>query len=248
MKRPPAHAALHQIAPAIPLAAILALAACSGKSDSGDRSLPGLDSSLSGSGGDLDTGYSFQPDTFDGSGLDQQPNNTLLVQHVGEWSLSPLGGPYRAVVGELVVEEFIDGDDDQPWCWVVYAMTGEVVDDGRAGGCATCDFVFDVEFYVNQDGGLRPEDGAVPIDTGGNFDEDDVVETNGREDCRSPEMPEDGERWLMGWSEDEGTLYMEYYGSGIWLPWYEGELAFDQLSFSWIDEFGFVVPPEEEED
>lgn len=233
----------------IPAAAILALAACTGKTDSGDEAaLPNLDSALGGSGGDRDTGYSFQPDTFDGSGLDQQPNNTLLVKHVGGWSLSPLGGPYRAAVGELVVEEFIDGDDDQPWCWVVYSMTGEIVDDGRAGGCSTCDFVFDIEFYVNQDGGLRPEDGAVPIDTGGNYDEDDVVDTNGREDCRSPEMPADGERWLMGWSEDEGTLYMEYYGSGIWLPWYEGELSFDQLSFSWIDEFGFVVPPEEEED
>ena len=87
-----------------------------------------------------------------------------------------------------------------------------------------------------------------PIDTGGNYDEDDVIETNGIADCMSPELPGDGDRWLMGWSEDEETIYMEYFGSGIWLPWYSGELEFDQLTFSWIDEFGFVVPPEEEED
>jgi hypothetical protein len=221
---------------------------CAASEDSGKASaLPGLDSALTGSGGRLDSGYEFAPDTFDPGELDQVPNNTLAIQHVGSWSLSPLGGPYRAVVGDLTVEEFIDGDEDMPWCWVVYAMTGEVVEDARAESCATCDFVFEIQYYVNVDGGLRPEDGAEPIDTGGNYDEDDVVETNGIEDCMSPELPRDGERLLMGWSEDEETLYFEYYGSGIWLPWYSGELDFDKLDFSWVDEFGFVVPPEEDE-
>lgn len=226
-----------------------AIAGCSKDGDSGKSgTLPGLDSAVVGGGGQIDSGYAFEPDTFDPGELDQVPDNTLLVQHVGSWSLSPLGGPYRAVVGDLTVEEFIDEDPDQPWCWVVYAMTGEVVEDERADTCATCDFVFEIQYYVNVDGGLRPEDGAEPIDTGGNYDEDDVVETNGIEDCMSPELPRDGDRLLMGWSEDEETIYMEYYGSGIWLPWYSGELAFDHLDFSWVDTFGFVVPPEEEED
>jgi len=224
------------------------IAGCSSDKDSGAAdTLPSLDSALGGDDGRLDSGYTFDPDTFDPGELDQVPNNTLLLQHVGSWSLSPLGGPYRAVVGDLTVEEFIDGDDEMPWCWVVYALTGEVVEDERADSCATCDFVFEVQYYVNVDGGLRPEEGAEPIDTGGNYDEDDVVETHGIEDCMSPELPRDGDRVLMGWAEDEGTLYMEYYGSGIWLPWYSGELAFDQLEFSWVDEFGFVIPPEEEE-
>ncbi len=227
----------------------LGIAGCSADKDSGaSGTLPGLDTSLPSGGGNLDTGFEFEPDTFDAGDLDQVPNNTLLIQHVGSWSLSPLGGPYRAAVGDLQVDEFIDGDDKMPWCWVVYAMTGEVVEDDRADGCTTCDFVFEMQFYVNQDGGLKPEEGAEPIDTGGNYDEDDVIETNGIEDCMSPELPEDGERWLMGWSEADSTVYMEYFGSGIWLPWYSGELEFDKLTFSWVDEFGFVVPPEEEED
>lgn len=227
----------------------VAIVGCAGNKDSaagGD--LPGLDTAVLGGGSNPDTGFSFSADTFDPGDLDQIPNNTLLIQHVGSWSLSPLGGPYRAVVGDLQVDEYIDGQDDMPWCWVVYSMTGEVVEDERASSCATCDFVFEIQFYVNQDGGFKPEEGAEPIDTGGNYDEDDVIETNGIGDCMSPDLPGDGDRWLMGWAEDEETLYMEYFGSGIWLPWYSGELEFDRLSFSWVDEFGFVVPPEEEED
>lgn len=238
-----------RIGPVLFLVGGASIGGCSADKDSGaSAELPSLDSAITGGGGRLDSGYEFQPDTFDPGELDQVPNNTLLVQHVGSWSLSPLGGPYRAVVGDLTVEEYIDGDDELPWCWVVYAMTGEVVEDERADGCESCDFVFEIQYYVNVDGGLKPEEGAEPIDTGGNYDEDDVFETNGIEDCMSPELPRDGDRLLMGWSEDEGSLYMEYYGSGIWLPWYSGELEFDQLDFSWVDEFGFVVPPEEEED
>jgi hypothetical protein len=222
---------------------------CTGDKDTASSgTLPGLDSALTGDGGNLDTGFSFQADTFDAGALDQVPNNTLQIQHAGSWSLSPLGGPYRAAVGELYVDEYIDGQEDMPWCWVIYSMTGEVVDDARADSCPTCDFVVEIQFYVNQDGGFKPEDGAEPIDTGGNYDEDDVIETNGIADCMSPELPEDGDRWLMGWAGDEETIYMEYFGSGIWLPWYSGELEFDTLDFSWVDEFGFVVPPEEEED
>lgn len=225
--------------------------ACGGKDDSGTAGvLPDLDTALSGGGTQFDTGFVYIDDTFAPGGTDEVPNNTLLIQHFGNWSLSPLGGPYRAVVGELLIEEWIDGDDATPWCWVIYSMTGEAVDaeDERAEGCDGCDFVFEVEFYVNQDGGLRPEDGAEPIDTGGMYDEDDVVETNGLEDCMSPDLPADGERWIMGYSSLEETVYLEYYGSGIWLPWYSGALEFDRVDFSWVEEFGFVVPPEEEED
>ena len=237
-------------APSVLVAALLCGAlGCSGKGESAAPSgVPALDSALTSDGTRLDTGFAFSDDSFEDDGLDEQPDNTLLLRHTGSWSLSPLGGPYRAVVGELIVEEFIDGDPDQPWCWVEYAMTGERVEDERADNCASCDFVFEVEFYLNIDGGDRPVDGADPIDTGGTYDARDLVEVHGREDCRSPELPADGERWLMGYVDGESEIYMEYFGTGIWLPWYAGELAFDVIEFAWVEEFGFVVPPDDEEE
>ena len=103
---------------------------------------------------------------------------------MGSWSLSPLGGPYRAVVGDLQVDEYIDGRDDMPWCWVVYSMTGEVVEDERASSCATCDYVFG-SVLCEPGRWLQTRRGGRAHRPGGNYDEDDVIETDGIGDCMS---------------------------------------------------------------
>jgi len=49
----------------------------------------------------------------------------------------------------------------------------------------------------------------------------------------------------MGWSEDEQTLYFNYYDSGFWLPWYEADAVHDDIAFTWAETLGFFVPEDD---
>ena len=71
------------------------------------------------------------------------------------------------------------------------------------------------------------------------------VEVGGLEMCKSPDLPTDLERWNMGWSEDEQTLYFNYYDSGFWLPWYEADAVHDDIAFTWAETLGFFVPEDD---
>ncbi len=193
-----------------------------------------------------DTGYAFPADTFDGGGLDETPDNLLEVRHSGYWDMTPVGGPYETVIGTLDIDELIDGEVDQQFCRVRYALTGFGIDTSATGGCPGCDVVFDVEFFSVEEGGFQPYSDAEPIDTGGTYDDRDLYEVKGHDECRSPDLPEDGEHWQMGWSEDEGLIYVNYYGSDTWLPFYAGEQELDRVAFAWVESFGFVVPEEED--
>lgn len=218
--------------------------------DDGPQSIPG-DSGVIGANQDADdTGYSFPVDTFDGGGLDEVPENTLELRHTGYWDMTPVGGPYETIIGDLQVDELIDGDTDQQFCYVLYAMTGFGLPDGSFEGCPGCEVAFEVEFFLVEEGGFKPFEGADPIDTGGTYDDRDLYEVQGRDECRSPDLPLDGERWRMGWAPGEGTadgvIYVDYYGSDIWLPFYAGEQDLDRVDFAWVQQFGFVVPEMEE--
>lgn len=88
------------------------------------------------------------PFTVD-SGIDDGPSDTvpehsLLLRHEGFWLLTPLGGPYRAITGELLIQEILDGDEEEPACSLRYALTGTP----EAEGCAGCDFSFRVTHYL----------------------------------------------------------------------------------------------------
>ena len=217
------------------------------KEEGGPDSIPS-DSGVIGANQDQDdTGYSFPVDTFDGGGLDEVPENTLELHHTGYWDMTPIGGPYETIIGGLQVDELIDGDTDQQFCYVLYAMTGFSLPEGSFDSCTSCDVAFEVEFFIVEEGGFKPFEGADPVDTGGTYDERDLYEVQGREECRSPDLPLDGERWRMGWSTEEERIYVDYYGSDIWLPFYAGEQELDRVDFAWIEEFGFVVPEMEED-
>ncbi len=218
-----------------------------GKEDAGPDRIPN-DSGVIGAGDDRDdTGYSFPADTFDGGGLDEFPDNTLELRHTGYWDLTPLGGPYETLIGDLHIDELIDGDPDQQWCYALFGLTGFGLAPEDYAGCASCDVAFEVEFYLVEEGGFKPFEGAEPIDSGDTYDERDVYEVNGLDECRSSDLPADGDRWQMGWSEAEQTIYINYFGSDIWLPWYAGEQTLDKVTFAWIEQFGFVVPEMEDE-
>lgn len=171
----------------------------------------------------------FPVDTAADTGFNLEPVDTLTLQHTGLWSQSPVGGPYSALTGDLAIFEYMNGDEDQPWCRVHFAVTGLKTDET----CSTCDIGYRVEFYVVSEGASEEEAA-------------DEVEVGGLALCESPDLPEDLERWHMGWSEDEQTLYFNYYDSGFWLPWYEADAVHDDIAFTWAETLGFFVPEDDD--
>ena len=182
------------------------LAACRPADDSGGTAeLPpndteALDSSTPGF--TADTGV--DPGTYD-----ETPAHTLALQHAGFWILTPLGGPYKALTGELEISEILDGDTENPACALRYALTGTA----EIENCPGCSFTFLVSHYL------------VEGDPSG---------------CREPELPSEQER--QGFATP--TVYQDYAQTGLWLSWYTGTFANDELDFSWESTVGVDLPEE----
>lgn len=157
-------------------------------------------------------------DTADSTAMDEQPAHTLSLTQMGTWDLTPRGGPWTTLTGELVVTEVLDGDEDLPACTATFALTGEA--DGT--GCDQCDVAFIVEHYL--------ADGDTT-------------------DCLDPDLPQHDEVRRMAWSSLEEAIYFDYYGSGVWLRWYDASELEDEdrLEFSWTAETGVAVEEEEDE-
>lgn len=195
----------------------LALFACGGEEgpvrdplpeDTGDASIVTIDT------GDflpLDTGTRVGTE-------DQVPTNLLYVSQSGTWSLSPLGGPFTDVSGTLLVQEYVDvldKKDPEYACDVTYTLTGQAVDEHD---CSDCDFVFDVEFFVNEG-----DPGA----------------------CREPDTPLHQAVWRMGFDPDRDELLLDYRGTGVWVRWMDATLTGSDLSF--VFETVLAIQVEEEE-
>ena len=212
------------------LCLLLGLGACGGdKGDSGTATLPPETGAPSGGdGGDTAEDFtdgSYVPDT----GYNQVPETTLAIAHIGHWQQTPVGGPYAAMTGEIVIEELLNGNPADPWCRATFALTGLALDAGD--GCDSCDASYLVEFFLVSEGVSEEE-----------AEEDPDLVIGGLADCYSPDLPQSGDRWRMGWSELDGQIYFDFYDSGIWLPWYGGESNFDRVEFSWVTTAGFHLP------
>lgn len=156
-------------------------------------------------------------DTFDDSLGDDEPEHWLALAQEGVWELTPRGGPWTTLTGSLLATEVLDEDVENPLCEVSYALTGEEAD---ASGCDTCEVAFLVSFYVNE---------GAP------------------EDCADPDLPITDEQRVYGWSEVDSTIYLDYAGTGVWIPWYLGEVDEDTITFSWSGELAKVVEEDEDE-
>lgn len=150
-------------------------------------------------------------------GGDEEPAHWLSLRQEGVWELTPRGGPWTALTGALVATEILDEDEESPRCEVTYALTGEVVE---APGCDTCDAAFRVAFYVSE----------------GDPDA-----------CADPDLPMEDEERMLGWSPVDDAIYLDYAGTGVWLPWYEGAADEDTITFSWTAELAIYVEEEEDE-
>ncbi len=200
--------------------------ACAGTDDGEKTTLPPDTGSAP-----IDTGDPYFPvDTAADTGFDLEPVDVLDITHAGVWSQSPVGGPYTALTGALEITELLNGDEDQPWCRVTFALTALKTDTT----CPTCDIGYLVEYYIVAEGPTAEELAA-----------DADIEIGGREACYSPDLPENLDRWHMGWSEAEQTIYFDYYDSGFWLPWYDTDAVHDDITFAWEQQMGFFVPEED---
>lgn len=160
---------------------------------------------------------SFPLDTGFDEPQDDAPEHLLHVAHVGSWTLS--GAPYSSLSGVLTLTEIVDELEDTgdlPDCQVALAMTGVLPE--LATGCAACDFVFDVEFFVSS-GDL----GA----------------------CRAPELPAHGVIWRMGYSSADAMILLNYEGVGVYVPWYPATQQGDTVTFAWEVDLGLALEEEE---
>ena len=100
------------------------------------------------------------------------------------------------------------------------SLTAELVDEEVGEpACPSCAFTFAVLFYLSE---------------------------GEAEACMDPELPGDGDTWMLGYDAGEGALVREYAGTGIWIPWFAAELDGDTLTFDWSATVGVQLPEEDE--
>lgn len=159
-----------------------------------------------------DTDGTDTSDTGEPSTAHTGPQHWLTITQQGEWHLTPAGGPYDALTGNLRATETLDPPDTTSMsCDVTYRLTGTPA---ATHSCSSCDPVFDV-LYELQSG-----------DPGG---------------CREPDLPPDGHTARMGFDAAAGAILLDYLDLGLWIPWYEAAQTGDDIAFEWVRTVGVYV-------
>lgn len=173
----------------------------------------------------VDTGV-YRPQQTGNVVLDDDvPDNTIQVEHTGFWERS--GSPYDAIVGELHVREIIDGYVPAT------ADTGDVLD------CDVSWFVTGTpDLIVHTCAGCGPS-WAVSF----TYDTDSVSTIDA---CADVELPDDGDVWHLAFHPGDGVIYFNYYGTGVWMPWWDAEENGARVDYGWTGELAFAVEEEEE--
>lgn len=174
----------------------------------------------------VDTGIFRPSDTGEDPTLDDDvPDHTLEVVHSGYWERS--GTPYDAVVGELHVREILDGyvpdtsdTGDQLACDVRWFVTG--TPDSIVHTCPGCDPGWEVTFTY------------------------DEASVSTLALCNDRELPDDGSVWHLALHPGDGVIYYNWFGSGVWLPWWNAEEVGDRVDYGWQGQIAVGVEEEEE--
>lgn len=173
----------------------------------------------------VDTGVFRPPDTASVGLGDDVPSDTITLEQTGTWNLS--GDPYDALVGRFRMREFINGvilstaDTALPECDVTLALQGSRFDGPT--GCPSCDHVWDVQFTQTPD--------SLTGDAG----------------CHDPDRPRDGDTWRLGYSAASATIYFNFYGSGVWIPWWGAVSSGDSVVFEWTRELAIDLMEDEDQ-
>jgi hypothetical protein len=146
---------------------------------------------------------------------DLTPDHYVILTQVGLWNLGNASAPWGSVSGTLRVREFVDAlDTAEPVyeCNVEYTLTGTEV---TPHDCPGCDFVMAVEHYV-----VSGDPSA----------------------CHDPDVPLDGAVRHLGYENGAQKLLFDYYGSGVWLPWYDADRTGQVVDFEWTAQLGIELP------
>lgn len=155
----------------------------------------------------IDTSLYLPEDTAPDQVPNLTPSNYVVMSQVGSWTLSSADPPFSSLFGTLQITEYIDElDTALPVyeCFVTYSLTGDPVETHT---CADCDFVFNVEYYVTEG------------------------DPNA---CHDPDAPPSGAIWQLGFSSATGKLLLNYYGTDVWLPWYDATKTGADIAFQWV--------------
>lgn len=174
-----------------------------------------------------DTGEPWEfVDTGGGDTLDDVPLDTLTLREWGSLLLSPTGGPYTGLSGELRVQEYENGvrpdtadTDAEPVvlaCDVVYTVAGVPFAGTPCDGCSP---TFRVEFSLIS--------GNPSL-------------------CHDPELPDNEDQWTLGWRDGDDELVKDWGDAGLWQHWAPGLLESDTVTFLWEVTVGVALEEEEE--
>lgn len=163
----------------------------------------------------IDTSLYFPEDTAPDVVPNITPTDFVFMSQEGSWLLSASDPPFTDLSGALQITEYINTlDTALPVyeCNVTYSLTGSPV---GSHTCADCDFVFDVEYYV----------------TAGD-----------PSTCHDPDAPPHGVVWQLGYVAATNKLMLNYYGTDVWLPWYDATKAGVDVTFDWSTTFAIELP------
>lgn len=172
----------------------------------------------------------FPVDTSLDSGFLIEPEHTVTVHEWGTWRMSPSGGPYNALTGELRIREYLDGvrpdtadtggDTDEVVldCDVTYSLVGAPPTDDS--DCAACDWTFEIEVYL--------VDGDPSL-------------------CHDPDRLQPDQVYTFGFSASDGMIHYDYGDIGLWLPWWPATRRGDVIEFEWEATLGIALEDTGEE-
>lgn len=165
------------------------------------------------------TSTTFPTETTFGGPNDEEPDHWLHVTELGDWSLTPAGGPYTGLSGTLMLEEIVDELDTEegPDCLVTWTLDG--TEPTIPGTCPSCDPSILVNF---------------------------TVATGDTSTCQSPDMAPTNpdQSWRMAWHPGEQTIYRDMNATGVWVPWWTGTRAGDVITFQFLDSYPIFVDEE----
>jgi hypothetical protein len=176
----------------------------------------------------VDTGV-FRPDNTGSVALGNDvPLHTVILEQSGVWNLS--GSPYDVLIGSFRVRELVDGNApdtsvtgdtaDDLACNITYSMQG--TPSPQPTGCPNCAHVWDIQFTI---------------------DADSETDTS---QCNDPDLPQDGDTWRLGYAGGDATIYFNFYGTGIYVPWWGAIQAGDSVIFEWSRELALTIPDPED--
>jgi len=162
------------------------------------------------------TSTTFPIDTGFGATNNQDPDNWLFVDEMGQFTMSPSGGPYDSMSGTLMLQEYVDEFDiyEGPPCLVSWSMSGTVA----PLPCAGCDAAFEVEF--------------------------DLVSGN-LSTCQSADLPSETLNWRLGVDATQGIVYRDIGNTGVWVAWYDGVIIGDTVTISYVASWPIFQDDEE---